>query len=53
MKMFVTIANIIYEIDRLGNARIVYTGAENMTIQAVDGLSLSKSITLFQRSICA
>jgi hypothetical protein len=36
MKMFVAIANKIYEIDRLGNARIVYTGAENMTIRAVD-----------------
>jgi hypothetical protein len=36
MKMFVAIANKIYEIDRLGNARIVYTGLENMTIQAVD-----------------
>jgi hypothetical protein len=36
MKMFVAIANKIYEIDRLGNARIIYTGLENMTIQAVD-----------------
>ena len=36
MKMFVAIANKIYEIDRLRNLRIVYTGPENMTIQAVD-----------------
>lgn len=36
MKMFVAIANRIYEIDRLRNARIIYTGPENMTIQAVD-----------------
>ncbi len=34
--MFVAIANKIYEIDRLGNARIVYTGLENMTIRALD-----------------
>ncbi|CAM4944086.1 unnamed protein product [Rotaria socialis] len=36
MKMFVAIANKIYEIDRLRNARIIYTGPENMTIHAVD-----------------
>lgn len=36
MKMYVAIANKIYEIDRLGNARILYTGLENMTIQAID-----------------
>ncbi|CAF4051049.1 unnamed protein product, partial [Rotaria sordida] len=36
MKMFVAIANKIYEIDRLRNARIIYTGPENMTIYAVD-----------------
>ncbi|CAF1581398.1 unnamed protein product, partial [Rotaria sordida] len=36
MKMFVAIANKIYEIDRLRNARIIYTGSENMTIYAVD-----------------
>ena len=36
MKMFVAIANKIYEIDRLRNLRIVYTGPENMTIRAVD-----------------
>jgi hypothetical protein len=36
MKMFVAIANKIYQIDRLGNARIIYTGLENMTIRAVD-----------------
>ena len=34
--MFVAIANKIYEIDRLRNARIIYIGPENMTIQAVD-----------------
>ena len=32
MKMFVAIANKIYEIDRLRNARIIYTGPENMTM---------------------
>jgi hypothetical protein len=36
MKMFVAIANKIYEIDRLRNTRIIYTGPENMTIEAVD-----------------
>ncbi|CAF5045926.1 unnamed protein product, partial [Rotaria sp. Silwood1] len=36
MKMFVTIANKIYEIDRLRNARVIYTGLENMTIYAID-----------------
>ncbi|CAF0886571.1 unnamed protein product [Adineta steineri] len=36
MKMFVSIANKIYEIDRIGNARIIYTGPENMTIRAID-----------------
>lgn len=36
MKMFVAVANKIYEIDRLGNARILYTGAENMTIESID-----------------
>ncbi|CAF0957368.1 unnamed protein product [Adineta ricciae] len=36
MKMFVAIANKIYEIDRLGNSRILYVGRENMTISAVD-----------------
>ncbi len=34
--MFVAIANKIYQIDRLGNAQIIYTGLENMTIRAVD-----------------
>ena len=36
MKMFVAIANKIYEIDRLGNSRFLYVGRENMTISAVD-----------------
>lgn len=36
MKMFVAIANKIYEIDRLQNARIIYNGPENMTIHALD-----------------
>lgn len=36
MKMFVAVANKIYEIDRLRDMRIIYTGPENMTIRAVD-----------------
>jgi hypothetical protein len=32
MKIFVAIANQIYEIDRLPNAKTVYTVAENITI---------------------
>jgi hypothetical protein len=36
MKMFVAIANKIYEIDRYRDARIIYTGPENMTIHAVN-----------------
>jgi hypothetical protein len=36
MKMYVAIANRIYEIDRFRNSRIIYTVPENMTIQPVD-----------------
>ena len=36
MKMFVSIANKIYEINRSRNVRVIYTGPENMTIEAVD-----------------
>jgi len=36
MKIFFAVANKIYEIDQYRNTRIIYTGPENMTIQAVD-----------------
>lgn len=36
MKMYVSIANKIYEINRSRNVRVIYTGPENMTIDAVD-----------------
>ena len=36
MIMFIAIANKIYELNRLGNTRIIYTGPENMTIKAID-----------------